>query len=162
MTHETVGVQGHLLLEVADGSGRVVHRCRGANTLLEGGRLMLARLLAGEAREPEFAMTLGGGDTDTSPTMRGLAKESAIRPVAVKKARTKEAVVILQASFPVAEAEETIAEAGLTVTYKTGLTTVTELYNRVRVQPALKLKAGETLSATWELSFSPISAVKEG
>lgn len=162
MYDEAVGVQGHLLLEVADARGRVVRSRRGVNLVVAGGRQMLARLLAGEAREPEFRIGVGLGDVETTADMKALAKEGDLKPVPVKKPKATENAVALQGSFAPAPSDMVVAEAGLLLACKVGTATQQVLYNRVRVLPVLALKAGETLTATWELSFSPVSGGKEG
>lgn len=164
MCHEKVGVLGRLVLEVMAPDGRVICRRREQNTVLDGGRRLLALLLGDLATGPRFAVTVGTDTTtETKPDMTKLVAPGTIKSVPVKRTSVNNATVILHATFAeFADPETTIGEAGLLVTVKrrapgdTEFTTEeTLLYNRVRVLgEKLTVQKGETLDLTWELSFA--------
>lgn len=154
MGRETVSIAGRLLIDVRDPDGRLIGRRLGTNTVLSGGRQLLARMLAGQAQGPAFEVAVGTGSAATTPDMAALSEAAQLQPVAVETADTLANQVALQATFPLAAAAETIAEAGLLVTCATDTVTGPVLYNRVLIDPPLPLTAGQQLVTSWQLSFS--------
>ncbi|MFZ5816342.1 MAG: hypothetical protein ACOY93_13765 [Bacillota bacterium] len=157
MGHESLAIHGVVRLEVTRSDGTVV-RSEGRNTVVDGGRQMVAQLLSGAATGPSFAIAAGVSAEPTVPDLTKLYDPDGLEPVPVTEVRVKEGVVTLRASFPPAERERLIKEAGLMLTCTLGESQVTTLYNRALVKPHQTVRAKEVLTLTWTLAFAPQGA----
>lgn len=156
MPDESVRLIGHLTLEITagDGSGEVIARSDYRNTVVDGGRRLLAQLLSGEAAAPQFAIVAGIDGRDTLPDLTKLFNTDGLNPATAKRQAASPGQVKLKGSFPKADKERLIQEAGLMLTCTVGQTQISTLYNRVLVKPAQTVRADEVLSLTWTLSFA--------
>jgi hypothetical protein len=157
MPDESVRVYGHVTLEVTAPDGRLIARAEGTNTVVDGGRDLLAKLLAGKATAPAFEVAAGVLDSPTVADLTKLFNTDGLAEVAATVASSA-GTVTLTGAFPAADKERSIKEAGLMLTcMQDGLATRT-LYNRALVKPAQTVRVGEVLTLTWTLGFAPPSA----
>lgn len=154
MAREALVIRGYVQLEVVRPDGTVV-MAEGANSVVDGGRQLVAQLVTGLAESPRFAITAGISDAETVPDLTKLYEPDGLIPVAVTDVKIKEGIATLRASFPAAERERLIKEAGLMLTCKVGDEEVSTLYNRALVKPHQTVRVKEVLTLTWQLSFAP-------
>jgi|GEM_PF-6652692 len=158
MAHEALAIRGHVLLEVTHPDGST-ERAEGHNSVVDGGRQMVAQLLAGLLQSPRFAITAGISAEETLPDLTKLFDPDGLEPVPVADVTIKDGILRLRASFPPADRERLIKEAGLLLTATHPDTTeVSTLYNRALVKPHVTVRVKETLTLTWQLSFAPQGA----
>lgn len=154
MAREALAIRGYVELEVTRPDGSVA-RAWGHNMVVDGGRQLVAELLTGQANSPAFAVTAGISDAETVLDLTKLFDPDGLEPVAVTSSKIKEGIITLRASFPPAERERLIKEAGLMLTCKVGEDEVTTLYNRALVKPHQTVRVKEVLTLTWQLAFAP-------
>lgn len=157
MARETLAIRGYVEVEVTRPDGSVA-RAAGSNMVVDGGRQLVAKLLTGEVHSPIFAITAGVSDAETSADLTKLFDPDGLEPVTVTDVKIKDGIITLRASFPKAEQERLIKEAGLLLTCKVGEEDQTTLYNRALVRPNQTVRAKEILTLTWQLSFAPQGA----
>lgn len=158
MAREALSIRGYVELEVTRPDGSVA-RASGSNMVVDGGRQLVAQLMTGQASSPAFAITAGISDEETVDDLTKLYEPDGLEPVIVEEPQIKDGIVTLKASFPPAEQERLIKEAGLLLTCKIGKKEeeVTTLYNRALVKPHQTVRNKEVLTLTWQLSFAPQS-----
>ncbi|MFZ5824102.1 MAG: hypothetical protein ACOY94_07230 [Bacillota bacterium] len=154
MAREPLVIRGYVEVEVTRPDGSTA-RAAGSNAVVDGGRQLVAKLLTGEAQSPTFAITAGVSDKETVSDLTKLFDPDGLEPVTVTDVKIKDGVITLRGSFPKAERERLIKEAGLLLTCKVGEEEVTTLYNRALVKPQQSVRAKEVLTLTWQLSFAP-------
>lgn len=157
MAREAFTIRGYVELEVTRSDGSVA-RAAGSNMVVDGGRQLVAKLLTGQAHSPTFAITAGISAAETAPDLTKLFDPDGLEPVTVTDVKIKNGIITLRGSFPRAERERLIKEAGLLLTCKVGEEDQTTLYNRALVRPHPTVRAKEVLTLTWQLSFAPQGA----
>ncbi|MDB4896880.1 MAG: hypothetical protein JWN15_3142, partial [Firmicutes bacterium] len=154
MPEESVLVHGHVILEVTTASGMPGDSVEGTNTVVDGGRRLLANLLAGTAGSPAFEAVVGIGTGDTKPDMTTLYDTDGLSGVR-GELESADGKITLRGVFPAGEKERSLNEAGLVLTCRVGDKEETTLYNRAQVKPPLTVRVGEVLTVTWTLTFAP-------
>ncbi len=158
MAYEPLAIRGHVTLEVTRPDGTIIERAEGHNAVVNGGRQMVAELLAGQLYSPRFAIAAGISAEETVPDLTKLFEPDGLEPVPVTDVTIKDGIIRLKAAFPAAERERLIKEAGLMLTAVQGGDAETEqttLYNRALVKPHVTVRVKEVLTLTWQLAFAP-------
>lgn len=159
MSQECVGIRGCVHLQVIGPDGSTVGEARATNTVVDGGRQLIAQLLAGVASSPVFQLTAGvEGMRETSPEMQQLYNVDGLTPVDVTEISAVGGEVRLKGAFPRADRDRTISEVGLILACTVNGEHVSRLYNRAKVEPAQVVRAKEVLTMSWTLTFAPQAA----
>lgn len=158
MGRELFAIHGHVKLEVTRPDGSTA-TSEGSNTVVNGGRQLVAQLLSGAASNPSFAVVAGVSDAETAPDLTKMIEPDGIEPVPVSTVTVKEGVVTLKGSFPAADKDRLIKEAGLMLTCQVGEGSVSTLYNRALIKPNQSVGEKEVLTLTWTLAFAPPGAI---
>ncbi|HLO01496.1 MAG TPA: hypothetical protein VK191_00055 [Symbiobacteriaceae bacterium] len=145
---------GAVHLTVLGPDGKRTAERSGTNTVVGGGRSLLAQLLTGAATHPQFKATIGIEGAPTLPDLTKLLQPDGIQPQPVTEVQAKDGTISLKATFPAADKDRQIAETGLMLACTIDANLSETLYNRALVQPALPLRSGEVLTLTWTLSFT--------
>lgn len=157
MAHEGLAIHGRVRLAVIRPDGSV-SEARGTNTVVDGGRQLVAQILSGVAGSPSFAIVAGVSDAETVPDLTKMMEPDGIEPVPVTDVKVKDGIITLKAAFPAADKERLIKEAGLMLSCKVGETEISTLYNRALVKPHQTVRVKEVLTLTWTLAFAPPGA----
>lgn len=152
--HETVGVQGHLVMEVTMPGGRLLSRTEATNTVVTGGLNLIAQLLAGQATAPVFASVTGLSADPTDLVMVAMKESDGVAPVPASL-ESSAGGLTLKSVFPKATQSRIVKEAGLMLTCQVNGQPVSTLYNRVLVQPSVSVPVDAELTLTWTLTFRP-------
>lgn len=160
MGREALAIHGHVQLEVIRPDGSV-ERTEGSNTVVDGGRQLVAQLLSGTASSPIFSIVAGVSDKETVSDLTKMIEPDGIEPVPIpmEDVKVKNGIITLKASFPAADKERLIKEAGLMISAKAGDSELSTLYNRALVKPNQTVRVKEVLTLTWTLAFAPPGAI---
>lgn len=145
---------GAVHMTVLGPTGERIAERFGTNTVVGGGRHLLAQLLTGAATHPQFKAAIGIDGTATTPDLTKLFQPDGVQPQPVTEVQAKDGTISLKATFPAAEKDRQIAETGLMLACTISDNLEERLYNRALVQPPLTLRSGEVLTLTWTLSFT--------
>lgn len=154
MAHESVRMAGKVVLEIHTRDGELVARAEGRNAVMDGGRQLLAKLLSGRAAEPQFFMVAGISDKETTTDLLQLIDPDGLEPQKLEQPKSDNGELRMSGSFPPADKERVISEAGLMLECKTDDDGGRTLYNRVLVAPAPRVRKEDVLTLTWTLSFA--------
>lgn len=145
---------GAVRLTVLGPDGGQIAERSGTNTVVNGGRRLLAQLLTGAATQPQFKAAIGITGDPTQSDLTKLFQPDGVLPQPVTEVQAKDGTISLKATFQAAEKDREIAETGLMLACNIGSNLEETLYNRALVQPPLPLRSGESLTLTWTLSFT--------
>ncbi|WP_211246704.1 hypothetical protein [Cohnella pontilimi] len=154
MTQDAIGIRGKVVIEVFDPGNELVSRTVAFNTVVDGGRALIAKLMSGEAKEPSFAIVAGISEKENSPDLTELYEPDGIEPLRVERVKSDSGNVVLSGSFKEADKDRQIREAGLELICLVDGTEFKTLYNRVRLKEATPVRKGQVLSMNWMLSFA--------
>lgn len=155
MTQDFIKPKGFMTLNILDSEGQVLRSLGHSNSVLPSGQSLLLALLSGKANVKEIALLLGGPQFEPNAEVP-MESPDAILPELSKPPVQK---MIDKAHLRVSfngnvEKGGEIMGGGVLVTFTTANDTKKQLYNFAKLDEAVELEPGQSVSVNFELAMA--------